>query len=381
MVMRAVLPASLAWRMLTRQRARFVMTLVGVAVAVFLIVFQGSLLVGFVTAAGRIITASEADVWIVPRGVPCFDFAARLPRRYLDLAMQVEGVREAIPMVAGFTTLQRPDGRRQAVLIVGADRRIGGEFPLPVTGTGDEAYLLREGLAIDESNAAFLGVETLPASVEVAGHRAEVVRAVSGFGTFLGSPYVFGLLGHVRTILGMPDEQVSFGLVRFDRAPDTSDVDALRRRLPDADVLTSIEFTRQSSRFWLVQTGAGGAILVAALLGLIVGLVIVLQTMYANVVESVSEFATLKALGASPGAIRRFIATQAVIMGVLGSACGLLLLDPVASLAREHLVTWVVTPVWLRAIGALLGVAIACCAALSAATAATRIDPVRVLRG
>ena len=78
------------------------MTIVGVALAVFLMVFQGSLLVGFIQAAGRVVRSIDGSVWIVPRGVPCFDLSARLPRRFADLARQTSGVNRTIAVASGF---------------------------------------------------------------------------------------------------------------------------------------------------------------------------------------------------------------------------------------------------------------------------------------
>jgi putative ABC transport system permease protein len=376
---RVRIPVVLAWRNATRHRGRFAATAVGVALAVFLVVFQGSLLVGFIKAAGKVIDVSGGDAWIVPHGVPSFDFAARIPRSYLDLAWQVDGVRDVLPMVAGFTTFVRPDGRRRAILLVGAERRVGARFPRPMV-PAPPTYYVPDGVAIDATSLDILGLTTLPVTVEIAGHRVEVVRAVTGFGSFLGSPYVFGTLDHARRVLRFAPDEVSFGVVRFDQTPDARQVEALRRRLPHADVMVASEFARQSASFWLVQTGAGGAILVAALLGLTVGLVIVLQTMYANTVESLAEFATLKAIGAPAGSIRLFIAAQASCIGGLGACAGLIVLDPLTELARRYLVTWIDTPLWLRAAGALAGVLVCLVAALVASRTALRVDPMQVLR-
>lgn len=59
---------------------RFLVTIVGIAFAVFLIVFQGSLLTGFVSAASSVIDATDADLWIAARGVSCVDIAKMFSR-------------------------------------------------------------------------------------------------------------------------------------------------------------------------------------------------------------------------------------------------------------------------------------------------------------
>lgn len=376
---RVRIPFVLAWRNATRHRGRFVMTAAGVAIAVFLMVFQGSLLIGFIGAAGKVVAAADGDVWLVPRGVPCFDFAARMPRRYLDIAAGVDGVDQVLPMAAGMTNLVRDDGRSQVVLLVGADRRFGPALPRPAARPHE--YLPRDGMVVDVSNRTLLGIERLPLDVEIAGHRAEVVQDVAGFGSFLGSPYLFGDLHHVRSLLGFASEDVSFGVVFMrDGEVTPTQLRTLRDRLPAIDVLTAREFAWRSAWFWLIQTGAGGAILVAALLGFVVGLVIVLQTMYASTIESLPEFATLKALGAPASAIRIFVGTQALFIGVLGATAGLLALDPLVVLARRYLVAWVETPLWLRGVGVAAGLVICAVAALSASRTATSVDPIRVLR-
>src|SRR6266481_10223239 len=71
----------LAWQNILHDRARFLATLLGVSFAAFLMVFQGSLLVGFLQAASRLIDASDFDIWITARGVQAFEFGAPMESR------------------------------------------------------------------------------------------------------------------------------------------------------------------------------------------------------------------------------------------------------------------------------------------------------------
>ena len=83
---------SLAWQNLTHDRFRFFITVTGIAFASFLMVFQGSLLYGFTLSASRVIDAVDSDIWIMAKGVPCFDFAAPLEERLREISMGVPGV-------------------------------------------------------------------------------------------------------------------------------------------------------------------------------------------------------------------------------------------------------------------------------------------------
>ena len=67
-------------------------------------------------------------------------------------------------------------------------------------------------------------------------------------------------------------------------------------------------------------TGAGVTVLIAAGLGLLVGVVVVAQTIYAATVDHIREFGTLKAMGASNTYIYGVILAQALTSGLIGYA-------------------------------------------------------------
>jgi putative ABC transport system permease protein len=266
----SVLPWRVVIHHLTRERVRLTMTVLGVAFAVFLMVFQGSLLVGFIVASQQVIRVAGGDLWILPRGVTCFDFASTLPRRFGDLARGVSGVIDARPMVTAFTTMQREDGHRRAVLVVGAEPV--GEWPTAAMPDGR----LPDRAVVDGSAANLLGVISVPSTIEVGGHRAVVTGLASQFGGFLGSPYVFTGVAEARRWTRTSEDSVSYWVISLGHGTPVEEAAAtLRARMPDADVLTANEFARQSAMFWLIQTGAGGAILTAGILGFLVGLAIV----------------------------------------------------------------------------------------------------------
>ena len=70
-------------------------------------------------------------------------------------------------------------------------------------------------------------------------------------------------------------------------------------RLRDVDVFTTAEFSARTTRYWMFGTGAGVTVIMAAVLGLLVGVVVVAQTIYAATIDHIREFGTLKAMGAT----------------------------------------------------------------------------------
>lgn len=153
----------------------------------------------------------------------------------------------------------------------------------------------------------------------------------------------------------------------------------LQARLPEVDVWTHDEFSERSRKYWITQTGAGGGILVAAILGFLVGLVVVSQTMYATTMERIEEFATLKALGASRWFIVRIVLAQALFCGIVGCVLGLLVTSPAINNARQF-IGWIKTPWWLP-LGVLVPTLIMCSlAAIMSIKAALNVAPARVFR-
>ena len=97
------------------------------------------------------------------------------------------------------------------------------------------------------------------------------------------------------------------------------------------------------------------------------------QTLYASTKEHINEFATLRALGASSGFVRKVILWQAVLSALMGYVMGMLLSQVVNYFLRDFMpILMTFNLVW-----GLLVLTIAMCvlAAVSAIFKVIRIDP------
>ena len=92
---------------------------------------------------------------------------------------------------------------------------------------------------------------------------------------------------------------------------------------------------RGATNYWMFGPGAGIAVIAGGLLGLLVGVVIVAQTIYAATMDHLREFGTLKAIGASNWFVYRVIFTQAVISAVLGYAIAVIVALVLASQGQQ----------------------------------------------
>ncbi len=368
----------LAWTNIAHDKTRFFVAVLGITGAVFLMVFQGSILLGFLQAASKIIDTTGADLWITGRGVSCFEFPVTIERRIMELAHSVPGVAETSRICTSQVELRKPDGNQQLVVLIGADAEVGNRFPMPrIAGQG---AVEPESILVDESNAALLDLTHYPQQVELNDQRATILGQTSGFGSFLGSPYVFTSYGDGARYIRLSPDMTMFILVRVSPGTPVETVrEALQKRLVNVDVWTREDFSRKARLYWITQTGAGGAILMAAFLGFLVGLAIVSQSIYATTMENIEEFATLKAIGASHGFIIRIIVLQALLCGIVGYALGVLVTAPVVHIAAAS-ISWVSLPLWLPAVVFLPALLMCVLASVLSIRTALSIEPARVFR-
>jgi putative ABC transport system permease protein len=147
--------------------------------------------------------------------------------------------------------------------------------------------------------------------------------------------------------------------------------------LSDVEVLTAAEFRDRSRSFWLFDTGAGFALFAGALLGMIVGTVIVAQTLYSSTKDHLNEFANLRAIGSSGLYVHKVIICQALISAVIGfclaAGIGLIVVAATADTALPIVMTPALT------LGLFMLTVLMCVvSAIAAIVQVTRIDPAMV---
>jgi putative ABC transport system permease protein len=149
------------------------------------------------------------------------------------------------------------------------------------------------------------------------------VGATEEAASFTTTPIVFMDYRNAQELQETLRGNTTYVLVKLAPGADAAAVQAeLRRRLPYNDVLTRDEWARQSRNYWVSSTGLGMSMGVTVFLGILVGIVIVAQTLYTSAVEHLKEFGTVKAIGGSNLAIYRILGEQALIAAVIGFALG-----------------------------------------------------------
>jgi putative ABC transport system permease protein len=375
--------ASLARRNLFHDKVRLVVTLTGIVFALVLIVVQFGLFLGFTTTTSNNIDHSGADLWVVAHGVTYFDTGKPFSERKYYQVLATPGVAQADKYIQSFSVWKRTDGTEENIQVIGFNpaTRLGAPWAV-VEGRLDDVKQ-EDAVFIDELYKKKLGVSRIGDRVEINGHRARVVGFTRGIRSFTTSPFVYTSF---KNALNYPnrafrDDRTVYILVKA--APGVSAEELklrLRERVRDVDFYTTPEFSHMTQFYWMFTTGAGMAVLIAALMGLIVGVVVVAQTIYAATMDHLAEYGTLKAMGASNGYLYRVVLEQAAISAALGYVLALGVSLLVVRLSTRGGAA-ILLP-WQFAI-AMFGIALAMCvaAAMVSINKLTKLDPAMVFKG
>jgi putative ABC transport system permease protein len=372
------LTLTLASRNLFHDALRFVATMVGIVFSVVLVMIQMGLFLGFGHMVTTMIDHASTDLWIVPKGAKCFEDPSLLDLKLRNKVATLDGVAAVVPLVIGFSDWRLDSGEMTPVFIVGTDLRDRALEPWSVTDGNVQTLSRGYSVAVDRSYFDRLGVTGIGSTAEIRGKKVKVVALTDGIRSFTTTPYIFVDSKNARTLTGTPGDRANDLLVRLNPNADRDKVvQAIRGQVGNAEVLTTAEFRSRSRSFWLFGTGAGAALFAGALLGVIVGTVIVAQTLYSSTKDHLNEFATLRAMGSSNRYIYNVIIYQALINAVIGfaiaSGIGALVVQ-----ATEKSALPIVITNWLVAALAVLTLLMCVTSALGAIFRVVRIDPATV---
>ena len=370
--------AKLASRNLFQDRLRFIATVIGIVFSIVLVTVQLGLFLGFERMVTTMIDHAPADLWIASLGTKCFEDPSLIDGRNLTKALTVPGVASAVPVVVGFAEWSLPSGGVTPVFVIGSDA--DGLKPWNVVAGNLDDRRKSHSVAIDKTYFGRLGMSGVGDGTTIRDDRVDVAAVTKGIRSFTTTPYVFTSLDRGQTYIGTSSNKISYVLVHVAQGADVAAVRKdLAAKLDKVEVMTPREFRDRSRSFWLFGTGAGAALFGGALLGAIVGTVIIAQTLYSSTKDHLIEFATLRAIGSSSFYIHKVIICQALLSAVIGFSLAALIDYLVVAFTSDSALPVVMTP--SLTVGLFVLTVVMCIA--SAATAivqVTRIDPARVFK-
>lgn len=307
----------LAFRNLFQNKARLVISVGGVALALLLILSLDAVFTGVERQITAYIDYSGADVWVSQADVFNMHMASSsLPDSVARKIKLVPGVASVTPILYLTNNVVAGDERNLAYIIGLPERpELGGPWKV-----SSGRNLPGEGEAILNRNVAEKSGIALGDEVEILGEEFEVVGLSEGTSSLINS-VAFISADDFEELRGSYGT-FSFLLVKVGDGESPQAVAArIQAQIRDVTVQTRDEFATQERK--VVKDMSTDVITIMNLIGFLIGLAVMALTVYTSTLSRRREYGMLKALGARNRDLYLTVLAQALLSVILGFLFGL----------------------------------------------------------
>ncbi len=269
---------------------------------------------------------------------------ANVSHRRLLQARAFEGVASAHGLYLGPAKWKNPVTHQTRYIFV-----VGTE---PVAGVFDIPDLNRQIRELANPGVALFDIRSRPeyGPVEqLLREHGQVITEVNGNWTRIAGGFPLGTSFVADATLVTSDENfkrlspgrdfgsVDLGVVKLQPGIDPiATRDKMQAALPaDVRVVTKQEMLDIERDYWARNTPIGFVFRMGLGMGILVGMIVVYQILYSDVTDHLAEYATLKAMGYSDGALATVVIKEALILSAFGFIPGALLSEAVFVIAHR----------------------------------------------
>ena len=337
---------------------RFLPAIVAVAFSGLLVLLQAAVILGIFSLSSLYVTRSSADLWVGFPGVQSLDLGRPVTSKAELFVWMEPHVRRVEAFLWGSGEWRTESRGMVNVFIVGIS-------PTADSMALSDALSRQQRLALADPDAVLVDRADLHklqtqvgGSAEINGRKVRVVGVTRGL-RGLGGVNVIASLATTRNLdpTAGPDGKVAYLLVQLDDPKVAAQVAAslnAQGRDRGFEALTGNAFARRTTRYWLVESGAGVAFIFGSLVAILAAVIITSQTLAAAVAGSLKEFAALRALGFSMRALNGIVLRQSFWVGLAGLIVAGLLTLLLAVVARAAAVPIVLSAPMMAAAGVLV---------------------------
>lgn len=307
-----------AWRTISREKARFLITVGGVGFTVILMLFQLGIYQGVKKGAAGYVQGCSGQVWICEKNSNnLIRSSSFLSTSHAEKIAQIPGVGEVTGILRVLTTAE-VNGKSVTLFLFGFDPESQLAVPAPLLrgtsriGAGE--------IIVDKAFAAKHRLK-LGDVLQIKGRDIRLAGICEGTNTVV-IQFVFTSIEEARQLLGFPNV-VSFYLLNGDdkTAPDKL-FETVKRSLPGLAVFGKEKFIQNNKDE--MESGVLPVFWIIALFGGILGVAIITLMLYGSVLEKRESFALLKAIGASQRFLVFLVLRQSILGALTGFLAGLL---------------------------------------------------------
>ncbi len=316
-----------AWLQLMREKNRLLVAIAGITFADFLMFMQLGFQDALYNSCRTPYRALATDIVLASPDYKTIARPESILRARLYQAQAIPGVKSVTPVYLDVTKWRHPITRVPRTILVFGVNPDHAPFVDPEIRSNLPKIRPLNALLFDRSSRSEFG--PIPQMLQ----QQKVVqtelggRLINVQGLFsLGASFAFD--GNVivsdttfhNIFPNRNPDRIDLGLIRLAPGADVKKVQAqLRAFLPkDVLVLTKAEMAEVEVNYWSESTPIGFIFGLGVGIGFVVGVAIVYQILYSDVVDHLSEYATLKAMGYSDGSLLAILFQEALLLAVFG---------------------------------------------------------------
>ena len=322
-----------AWLQVTNNPVKMGIALAGVSFSNLLMFFQLGLLDSIYNSQRKPIDRLRADLVLVSAGYSNMGSLQNFQRSRLYQALGVQGVAGVSPLRISRATWITPATRESYDVYVFGVNPSRPSLAFPELEQ-DPARLqpLRNALFDRNSKKQYGDVARVVARdgvlpLEVNGRSIRIVDTFSLGATFAAEA---NLITSDSTFLYLFPKQdprlIQLGLIQLQPGASLEAVKAeLQPLMPkDVKVLSRKELAQLEVNYWKKNSSVGFIFSLGVLVGFVVGSIIVYQILFGDVMNSLPQYATLKAMGYTDSYVIGVVIQQSAILAVIGFIPGVL---------------------------------------------------------
>lgn len=317
----------IAIKMLTQDRAKYLLLVSALTFASLLMTQQGSVFLGLLRWCTATIRNTQAEIWVVDPQVEQVNEIQ--PLRDIDLSRvrSVAGVEWALPMSFSIQQGRLEEGSFKMLQIVGLDQTtLFGAPSRMLKGNFNDLYqnhaVVIDEVAVEKFSQGRAKKVDIGDLLEINDREARVVAICRVERSFFGYPMIYTTYERALDFGPPKRKNLSYILVHPKTGVAITDLAREIEEETGLKAYTEGEFSRSTVKWFFENTGIPMSFGMIIILAFLVGIAISGQTFYSFILENLGNLGALKAMGASNRLLTRMLLLQALLVGTIGYGIG-----------------------------------------------------------
>lgn len=338
-------PARLAWRQLIFDRTKLIAAICGVMFACILVFMQLGFKDTLYNSAASAPVKLEGDLFLMHKQSEAMWRSVHFNRRELMRALGHPEVSEVAPLYVGLASFKNIENQVKRTLIVYGFDPDAQLFDVEPVKSNREALRLKDTVMFDESSRPEFGpirqlLETGRNITEIDDYKVTIIGLFRlGVSFAADGNVITSDMNFLRIFPNRRIENIDLGVIKLHSGASIKQVKAELGNLlnPFVHIFTYDELLEHEKLYWSDHAPIGFIFGFGTAMGLIVGLVIVYQILFTDIINHRYEFATLKATGYQHGYFIRVVFATAFFLALLGFIPGYILSVGLYHLAESQI--------------------------------------------